>query len=98
MGLPAQYGVLIEGVVPGGAADRAGLHGGNQVAYLGNMQISIGGDLIVAIDGQEITNSQDISEIMNQHQPGDAVTVTFFRGRRKMTARVTLGEAHEQST
>ena len=97
MGLPAQYGVLIESTVPGGAADRAGLRGGNQVAYLGNMQISIGGDLIVAIDGQEITSSQDISEMMNGHQPGDTVTITFFRGRRKMSARVTLGEAHDQS-
>jgi S1-C subfamily serine protease len=97
MGLPASYGVLIESTVPGGAADRAGLRGGNQTAYLGNQQISIGGDLIVAIDGHEITNSQDISEIMNGHQPGDTVTVTFFRGRRKMTARVTLGEAHDQS-
>ena len=94
---PRNYGVLIESTVPGGAADHAGLHGGNQVAFLGNMQISIGGDLIVAIDGQEITNSQDIAEIMNQHQPGDTVTVTFFRGRRRMTTRVTLGEAHEQS-
>jgi len=97
MGLPAQYGVLIESTIPGGAADRAGLHGGNQVAYLGNMQISIGGDLIVAIDSQEITSSQDISEIMNEHQPGDTVTITFFRGRRKMSARVILGEAHDQS-
>jgi S1-C subfamily serine protease len=97
MGLPAQYGVLIENAVPGGAAERAGLHGGNQTAYLGNMQISVGGDLIVAIDGQQITNSQDISEIMNGHQPGDAVTVTFFRSRRKMSVRVTLGEAHDQS-
>jgi S1-C subfamily serine protease len=61
------------------------------------MQISTGGDLIVAIDGQEITNSQDISEIMNEHQPGDTVTLTFFRGRRKMTVRITLGEAHDQS-
>jgi S1-C subfamily serine protease len=97
MGLPAEYGVLIESTVPGGAADRGGLHGGNQVAYLGNMQISTGGDLIVAIDGQEITSSQDISEIMNEHQPGDTVTITFFRGRRKMSARVTLGEAHDQN-
>jgi S1-C subfamily serine protease len=97
MGLPAQYGVLIESVVPGGAAQRAGLRGGNQIAYLGNEQINIGGDLIVAIDGQEVTNSQDIAEIMDQHQPGDTITVTFFRGRRKMTARVTLGEAGEQT-
>lgn len=98
MGLPASYGVLIEATQPGGAAERAGLRGGNETAYLGNTQISIGGDLIVAIDGQEIANSQDISEVMNQHQPGDTVTVTFFRGRRKMTTRVVLGESHEQET
>ena len=95
MGLPAEYGVLIESVVPGGAADRAGLRGGNQTAYLGNEPISIGGDLIVAIDGQQVTNSQDLAEIMDEHQPGDAITVTFYRGRRKMSARVTLGEARE---
>ena len=95
MGLAASYGVLIENTTPGGAAERAGLSGGNQIAYLGNMQISIGGDLIVAIDNQSITNAQELSDVMNGHQPGDTVTVTFYRGRKKMTARVTLGEAHE---
>ena len=35
MGLAADYGVLIEKVIPGGAAERAGLHGGNQQAYVG---------------------------------------------------------------
>ncbi|HZZ39488.1 MAG TPA: trypsin-like peptidase domain-containing protein [Acidobacteriaceae bacterium] len=95
MGLPAEYGVLIESTVPGGAAERGGLRGGNQTAYLGNQQISIGGDLVVAIDGEQVTNSQDLAEIMDEHQPGDSVTFTFYRGRRKMTTRVTLGEAHE---
>jgi S1-C subfamily serine protease len=95
MGLAASYGVLIESTTPGGAAERAGLRGGNQIAYLGNMQISIGGDLIVAIDGKEITNSQELSDVMNSHQPGDTITVTFFRAHKKMTARVTLGEAHD---
>ena len=95
MGLPASSGLLIESTVPGGAADRAGLHGGNQTAYLGNMQISIGGDLIVAVDGQPVTTAQELSDIMNEKQPGDTVTITFYRGRRKMTARVVLGEAHE---
>ena len=97
MGLAASYGLLIESTVPGGAAERAGLRGGNQTAYLGNMQISIGGDLIVGVDGQEITNAQQLADIMDQHQPGDTVTVTFYRGRRKMTARVTLGEAHDET-
>jgi S1-C subfamily serine protease len=95
MGLAASYGVLIESTTPGGAADRAGLRGGNQMAYLGNMQISVGGDLIVAIDGQAVTNAQELSDIMNSHQPGDTINVTFYRGRNKMSVRVTLGEANE---
>ena len=95
MGLPASSGLLIESTMPGGAADRAGLRGGNQTAYLGNMQISIGGDLIVAVDGQPVTTAQELSDIMNEKQPGDSVTITFYRGRRKMTARVVLGEARE---
>ena len=53
LGLPADYGILIVRVLPGGAADRAGLHGGNERAYLGNTPIMIGGDLIVAIDGEQ---------------------------------------------
>ena len=51
MGLNADYGVLIQRVIPGEAAERAGLHGGNQQAYVGNTPIMMGGDLIVAIDG-----------------------------------------------
>jgi S1-C subfamily serine protease len=98
MGLAADYGVLIQRVLPGGPAERAGLRGGNQTAYLGNMQIYLGGDLIVGIDDQQVTSTQDIDEIMDHHQAGDVVTITFFRGRRKLTTRLTLGEAGERST
>jgi S1-C subfamily serine protease len=97
MGLPAEGGVLIQKVVPGGAAERAGLRGGNQQAYVGNTPIATGGDFIVAIDEDPITNPQDISEIMDRHQAGDVVTVTFYRGTKKMTAKLTLGEARSVS-
>jgi S1-C subfamily serine protease len=97
MGLAANYGVLIQKTIPGGAAERAGLRGGNQTAYLGNLQIYLGGDLIVGLDGQQITNTQDINDVMNRHQVGDTVTVMFYRGRRKMSAQLTLGEAHDQA-
>ena len=97
MGLPADDGVLIQRVVPGGAAERAGLRGGNQQAYVGNTPISTGGDFIVAIDDDRVTNPQDVSEIMDRHQAGDVVTVTFYRGRKKMTAKLTLGEARSVS-
>jgi S1-C subfamily serine protease len=98
MNLGAQYGVLIQQVVPGGASDRAGLHGGSQQADLDNIPIVLGGDLIVGIDDQEVNSTQDISDAMNRHEAGDAVTVTFYRGRRKMSAKVTLGEARQSQT
>jgi S1-C subfamily serine protease len=97
LGLAADYGVLIQKVIPGGAADRAGLHGGNQQAYLGNTPIMIGGDLIIAIDGQQVTDTQDISVMMDKHQAGDTVTVTVLRGQRQMTFKLTLGEARGET-
>src|ERR1700756_2811110 len=89
MGLNADYGVLIQKVVPGGAAERAGLRGGTQQAYLGNTPIWIGGDLIVAIDGQQIADPQDIAAIMDKHQAGDTISITVLRGRRQATFKVT---------
>ena len=97
IGLPADYGVLIIRVVPGGAAERAGLRGGNERAYLGNTPIMIGGDLIVAIDGDPIGDQQDLANAMNKHRAGDTVSVTIYRGRRKMTVQATLGEARQQA-
>jgi len=96
MGLAADYGLLIVQVVPGGAADRAGLRGGTERAYIGNIPIMIGGDLIVAIDGENIEDQQDLGQIMNNHRAGDTVRVTIYRGKRKMDVSVTLGEAREQ--
>jgi S1-C subfamily serine protease len=93
MGLAADYGVLIQRVIPGGAAERAGLRGGNQQAYVGNTPIMLGGDLIIAINGQQITDPQDISVIMDKHQAGDMISITILRGRRQMTFKLNLGEA-----
>jgi S1-C subfamily serine protease len=96
MGLAADYGLLIVQVVEGGAADRAGLHGGNERAFLGNQPIMLGGDLIVAIDGEKVQDQQDLAQMMNKHRAGDTVKVTVYRGKRKMDVSVTLGEAREQ--
>jgi S1-C subfamily serine protease len=95
IGLPADYGLLIERVLPGGAAEKAGLHGGTQRYYQGNRPVMLGGDLIVAMDGHEITNPQDMSAAMNSHQAGDTVTLTIFRERKRMDVKVKLNDATE---
>ncbi|HEV8182969.1 MAG TPA: trypsin-like peptidase domain-containing protein [Candidatus Angelobacter sp.] len=93
MGLAAGAGLLIVEVVPGSAADRAGLRGGTERAYLGNAPIMIGGDLLVAIDGQPVEDQQDLSHVMQNHHSGDTVTVTVYRGRKRMDFKLVLGEA-----
>jgi len=95
MGIPADYGLLIQRVTPGGAAERAGLRGGNEQAYVGNTLILLGGDLIVAINDQQVTDQQDVSVIMDKLQAGDIVSVTIVRDRRKMTFKLQLTEAHD---
>jgi len=96
LGLAADYGLLIVQVLPGGAAARAGLKGGSERAYLGNIPITIGGDLIVAIDDQDVQDQQELSHIMNSHRAGDSVRITIYRGKQKMDVQVTLGEARQQ--
>ena len=96
LGLSADYGLLIVQAVPGGAADRAGLRGGTERAYLGNTPIMIGGDLIVSIDGKSIESQQDLAQVMNNHRAGDTIRVTVYRAKRKMEVDVTLGETRDQ--
>src|ERR1051325_9340902 len=96
MGLPSDFGLLIVQVVSGGAAERAGLRGGNERAYIGNIPIMLGGDLIIGIDGQDVQDQQDLSQMMNNHRAGDTIRITIYRGKKKMDVPVALGEAREQ--
>jgi S1-C subfamily serine protease len=95
LGLSADYGVLIVQVLPGSAAAKAGLRGGNQRALLGNTPIMVGGDLIVGVDGQRVEDMQDLSRVMNNHRAGDVVAVNVFRGKQRLDVKVTLGEAKQ---
>jgi len=96
IGLPVDYGLLIIGIVPGGSADQAGMRAGTERAYLGNIPIMLGGDLIVAIDDQKVEDQQDLTQMMDNHRAGDTVRVTIYRGKKKMEVTVSLGEARQQ--
>ena len=56
----------------------------------------IGGDLIVAIDGETVSDQQDLANVMDKHHAGDTVTVSIFRGKRKMDLKVMLQEEGRQ--
>src|SRR5271170_6118347 len=90
--LPVQEGLLVEEVTRGGPAATAGLHGGDKEAMAGMRRITIGGDVIVAIDGQKVANQFDMNVILNRKRPGDTVSVAVYRGGKKMEIPVKLGE------
>ncbi|PYT72270.1 MAG: hypothetical protein DMG39_10470 [Acidobacteria bacterium] len=90
--LPVQEGLLVETVTKGGPAATAGIRGGDRIVQAGLRRFYIGGDIIVAIDGQKIANQFDVNLVLNHHRPGDAVNVTIYRGGKKMDIPVKLGE------
>src|SRR5438477_8197885 len=90
--LPVKEGLLVERATKGGPAAAAGIRGGDRVAQAGMRKIYIGGDVIVAIDSQKIAGQFDVNVLLNRKRPGDTVTVTLYRGGKKMDVPVKLGE------
>ena len=76
----------------GGNADESGLRGGtpDQAVRSGNEVIYLGGDIIIAIDGEPITSLGDFYAALERSHPEDVISVTVVRGRREITMDVTL--------
>jgi len=90
--LPAEGGLLIQDIAPGSAAAEAGLRPGRQLVAIGNEQLAIGGDLIMAIDGRPVDRQDAIPRALARKRPGDKVELTVFRSGRSVRVPVTLGE------
>jgi S1-C subfamily serine protease len=90
--LGVDQGVLIERVTPGGPAAQAGIRGGNKSVLAGLQELRIGGDVLIAMNGKEVTNQMDLNLLLNRAWPGDTVTLTIFRDGKKMDVQVKLGE------
>jgi S1-C subfamily serine protease len=90
--LPVKEGLLVERATKGGPAAAAGIRGGDRVAEAGMRRIAIGGDVIVAIDSQKVVSQLDVNLALNHKRPGDSVTLTVYRGGKKMDIPVKLGD------
>jgi S1-C subfamily serine protease len=94
--MPRSGGLLIEGIEAGSPAEAAGLRGANRsVIVAGRYQLNIGGDLIIAIDGNPVTAQDALRKALNQKRPGDTMVLTVFRANRTFKVTVTLGSAPE---
>jgi S1-C subfamily serine protease len=93
LNLPESGGLLIQNIVAGSAAESAGLRGPRRAVAIGNFELGIGGDLIIAMDGQNIDHRDALTRYLNRKKPGDRVRLTIIRNGKQIDVSVTLGEA-----
>jgi S1-C subfamily serine protease len=92
---PKQKGLLVQSVTAG--AQQAGIQGGTRTVRAGSEQLAVGGDILVAVDGQPLATTGDLrGYIENNKHPGDTVSVTFVRNGQRQDVQVTLSERPAQ--
>jgi 2-alkenal reductase len=89
----ADRGAAIQTVVEDSPADRAGLRGGGSEREFAGITFRPGGDLIVAIDGDEVETAEDVVRAITERLlPGQTTRVTILRGSERRVIQVVLGE------
>ena len=96
--LPVDKGILVSKVNKGGAAEKAGIRGGdldNPIRY-GRSVLYLGGDIIVSVDGDKTETIADLLASLEDNRPGDTVEIVVVRGKQKKSFQVTLSERPEE--
>ena len=92
IGADVTYGWLIVQVTSGGPAYKAGLRGGTKQVLVAGEYVTIGGDIIIAINGARITSMDDLSTYLEEYAlPSQTINVTIARNDETMTVAVELG-------
>src|SRR5262245_21821502 len=90
--LPVSEGLMVIGLVSGAAAEKAGVKGPTNEVQIGRYVIPVGGDIIVAIDGQKVSSRDDLDRTLNNKNVGDRIQVEVVRGGRRTTLTIQLAE------
>jgi S1-C subfamily serine protease len=92
-GFPVLRGAVVAHVEASSAAARAGLRAGRATGAYAGQEVRLGGDVIVAIDGQPVTSAGDVVRIVGERlEPGETARFTIYRGAHRLVLPVTLTE------
>lgn len=93
LGLPRRGGLLVQAIAPNSSEAAAGIRGAREAVVVGNTELGIGGDLIMAIDGQPVDREDALVRAISQKHVGDTIRLTVFRNGRTLTIPVKLRRA-----
>jgi S1-C subfamily serine protease len=75
LGLDTDAGSLLAEVVPGSPAADAGLEGADDKIRFQGQRVDVGGDVITAIDGEDVVEEADLPRMISEREPGDEITL-----------------------
>ena len=92
-------GALVGEVIENGPADEAGIRGGDSEIFFQAIPdpVAVGGDVILAVDGEEIDDEDDFAELITEHDPGEEVALEILRDGERQEITVELGDRSEAS-
>jgi len=98
MPLDVDEGLLVVEVVKDSPADLAGLSGSSRVAQVGNTEVPVDGDVVVAINGQAVGSFEDLTVYLEtKTRAGETVQLTILREGSEWVIPVTLGVLPRES-
>jgi len=95
-GLPERKGFLVERVVPGSLAERAGIRAGSRMILLNETVYVLGGDIVAAINGEDVSSESQIARILLRSRPGETLTVRLFREGQVHEVALPLEAMHSR--
>ncbi|HKZ13201.1 MAG TPA: trypsin-like peptidase domain-containing protein [Solirubrobacterales bacterium] len=96
LGLDTEFGALIANVVPGGPAAKAGLRGATGEIQFQAAEYETGGDVIVDVEGQPVTEPDSLIKLIDEKVPGEKIKLTILRDNKRQDIEVTLGKRPDQ--
>jgi S1-C subfamily serine protease len=93
LNLPVREGLIVQSVTPGSGAAAAGIRPSTQPRQVRSRELGVGGDIIVAVDGQPMYRSPDLLVYLERsRRSGDTVTLTVNRDGQNQDIPVRVGD------
>jgi S1-C subfamily serine protease len=90
--VPVDAGLLVSQAKKGGNAERAGIRGGSTQVRTRSSSFFVGGDIIASVNGVKTDSFAQLYVALENTKPGDSVDVVYYRGNKKMEAKVQLSD------